>query len=138
MNEKRKEGWERRLDDVIEATRHRPYVLGKSDCFRFACEVMQALLGGESRWVEWEGKYETRADCDKIVDEHGGPVRWDQFFGSRAMTIKHARRGDICMYRDEHSDTHFAVCLGTYAAAYAAKGLVFTPMTECRWCWPIG
>ena len=41
----RREGWERRLQDVVRAAQDKPYKLGENDCFRFACAAVEALTG---------------------------------------------------------------------------------------------
>jgi len=136
---KRLEGWEQRLFETIDAARARPYVVGKADCFRLACEVVTALTGEPSRWPEFEGKYHDEEGANKLVQQHGGfLVGFSSFSGIERVGIKNARRGDVCGYADEKRKLHLGICIGANVALLGPSGLVFVPLESCFCTWRIG
>lgn len=139
LKPKRVEGWEQRLQRVIDSTRARRYELGASDCFWLACEVESALLSAQSRWSLWERRYASTAEALALIAERGGFVRaFSDFFGSEPVDPSQARRGDIGMAKDDYGMNHLVICLGEAAAAYAENGLTFISMEACSVAWRIG
>lgn len=135
----RLEGWEERLQWVLEVTSGRPYEIGRSDCFRLACDVVQALTG-ENRWPEWEGRYTDERSALRLLAEHGRTFEeaFDGFFGVPAVVKRLARRGDIVSYTDARGQKHLGVCIGAEALVYGPTGLVRVGLLECGWAWRIG
>jgi len=131
-------GWEGRLAAAIEAARHTPYCLGVHDCFRFACTVVDLLVGVD-RWPEFAGVYTTQRECLHLLAEHGHNFteagNW--FFGSQPVSWKLARRGDLLEYRDAKG-AHLVVCRGADCAALTDAGLQFVPLDACAHAWRIG
>lgn len=135
----RAQGWEVRLDAVLESARSRSYEIGAHDCFSVACCAVEALTGAPSRWPEWEGKYHSEREAIDLILERGGFVRAaSDWFGSEPIGVRNARRGDICAYRDARHMRHLGVCVGEHAAVLGPSGLVFVPLAECLCAWRIG
>lgn len=134
----RLEGWERRLEQAIEAARARPYELGVHDCFSFACHVIQALTGVD-RWPEFAG-YRTKREAMIKLAERGSSFEaaGDWFFGAPRVGVKLARRGDICCFRDALREKHLGVCLGRRTAVLQTSGLAFVETSECLCAWAVG
>lgn len=134
----RLEGWETRLAAVIERARHEPYRLGTWDCFRCACEVVQALTGAD-RWPEFAG-YATRREAMHKLARHGSTFEaaGDWFFGVAAVEPARARRGDICCVATVDGEKHLGVCLGGEVALLGPGGLMYTPLLSCRCAWRVG
>lgn len=136
---RRLDGWEARLDAVIEAARHEPYALGHHDCFRLACGVIQALTGID-RWSEFSGSYRTKREALAAIAAHGATFEaaGDWFFGYTRVDWRHARRGDIVALQTADGEKHLGVCLGWQAAYLAPEGLVFLPVSGALCAWRVG
>jgi hypothetical protein len=134
----RLEGWEGRLVQVIEAARHRPYVLGEHDCFRVACQAVEALTG-EDKWPEFAGRYSTEREALHLLAQHGHSFEesFDWFFSVKHSDVRLARRGDIVALANG-GQKHLGVCEGALVAALGPDGLVRVPLLECLCCWRIG
>lgn len=132
------EGWEARLAAIVEAARVRPYVLGEHDCFRVACEVVEALTGVD-RWLEFVG-YRTKREALVLLARHGATFEaaFDWFFGAAHVDVRLARRGDIVALADETGEKHLGVCLGLNAAYLAPTGLVQVPTRQGLCAWEVG
>lgn len=134
----RKEGWEVRLQSLLEEAETRKYELGKADCFRLACEVVEALTGRPSRWDEWRGRYHDTRSALKLIGEHGGfRAAFSWFFGSAPIEVKFAQRGDICAWQDKTSMRHLGVCTGRKVALVGESSLFYVPLTDCEFAWRI-
>ena len=134
----RLEGWEKRLAAVIEAARTEPYVLGQHDCFRVACASVEALTGID-RWPEFAG-YTTKREALAKLAAHGSTFEaaGDWFFGSPSVSVRLARRGDICCVQTVDGEKHLGVCLGRDTAVLAPEGLTFVATLLCRCAWRVG
>ena len=156
----RSNGWERRLAGVIESARDVPYVLGTHDCFRVACQAVEALTGIDL-WEEWAGQYRTRGEAIALLRHYaarggyrpphpalspegrGESTRQSAFtfafsrlFGHDPEPMTRARRGDICEYFDR--EPHLGVCQGATVAVLGEFGLKHVPRSACSHCWLIG
>lgn len=134
----RVEGWEARFVEVVEAARHRPYVLGEHDCFRLACRVIEALTGLD-RWPEFAG-YRTEREALAALAQYGSSFcgAGDRFFGHAGAPVVAARRGDLLAYCDDRGKYHLAVCLGREAALLGSDGLTFVGVQTCACAWRVG
>lgn len=135
----RVEGWERRLDAVMQATQNEPYVLGQHDCFRVACQAVEALTGADL-WSEWAGKYSTQREALRLIAEYGGGTFNDaasRLFRTEPERPLYARRGDILKYA-ENGTPHLGVCRGRNVAVLGEKGLLSVPLSSCECVWKIG
>jgi hypothetical protein len=130
-------GWERRVADVLEAARRRPYALGTHDCFRLACESVRALTG-DDKLARFDEAYRTRREALRLIARYGSTVdaACAAFFGAATQPVKRARRGDICKYEDV--EPHLGVCVGAEVAVLADTGLRYVPLSACSACWRIG
>lgn len=134
----RLEGWETRLQQLVDAARDRAYVLGEHDCFRLACRVVQAVVGVD-RWPEFAG-YTSRREALALLARHGSSFEaaFDGFFGAPAVPASRTRRGDLLCVQTSDGEKHLAVCLGAPAALLAPQGLIFTPTRLARCGWQVG
>ena len=133
----RMEGWEARLDRMIENARNEPYAIGTHDCFRLACSVTETLTGID-RWPEFAG-YRTRREALSRIHAHGRTFEaaGDWFFGRERVPAAMARRGDIVLLAPDGTK-HLGVCLGERSALITANGISFVPTASATGCWRIG
>lgn len=136
----RLEGWESRLNKLIEWARHKPYKLGEHDCFRMACKDIEALTGID-RWQEWEGRYSTEREAVALIHSYGHNFTEaaSRFFGSEPVPVSSASRGDIMEYRDAKCRPHLVVCVGRECVGLLEPaGLTFVEIGSCRHAWRVG
>lgn len=133
----RVQGWEARLAGVLERARGRPYVLGESDCFRMACEAVEALTGLDP-WPEFAGRYATRREALALIAQWGPSfdIAFSKFFGVEPSPMGHARRGDVVKF--VQGDAHLGVCNGASVAVVTEPGLLFVRLSDCELAWRIG
>jgi hypothetical protein len=131
------EGWEARLNAVLEAARARPYVLGEHDCFRLACAVVEALTGVD-RWPEFAG-YTTKREALVKIAHYGSSFEkaGDWFFGER-IELNFARRGDIAAVQSRDGEKHLAVVMGRQLMALGEGGIATLPVNAAHCAWRIG
>lgn len=136
---RRMSGWEVRLDLVVDAARAEPFVWGRSDCFTFVCECIEALTG-EDRAAPWRGRYATERESLRLMAKHGHSLRQagDWFFGSEAISARQARRGDAVLFQSPDGRKPLGICLGAMSAARSFDGLVFLPTVSAVLAWRVG
>lgn len=133
----RREGWEARLWEILAEAQARPYELGRHDCFRVACRVIEALSGVD-RWPEFEGRYATAREARRLIARHGRSFEaaFDWFFGSANVPVRYAQRGDVVALAAGEAK-HLGVCLGAQSAFLAPEGLARVPTLNCICAWKI-
>lgn len=130
----RLEGWERRLEEMIEGARERPFSWGTHDCATWAADVVQALTGRDLGSA-WRGSYNTVRGAMAAVKKRGADDLCDALtleLGAPLPGIWLARRGDIVSDGDA-----LGVCVGSHAAFLGSNGLVFQRMTHCNVAWGV-
>lgn len=133
-------GWEDRLVGVMAAARAMPYELGRHDCFRLACAVVQALTG-EDLYAPWAGAYSSKRMALRLIAEfesRGFTAAASKFFGSEPQPVPLGRRGDICEFVDGEGEQHLGVVLGSNVALLSPVGLDYLPRDAAKHCWRIG
>lgn len=134
----RLEGWEARLDALVDDVRDRQYVLGAHDCLRVACRAVEALTGRDL-WPSLAG-YHTRREALAVIGRYGRTLAdaVDCVLGVSRDAPLMARRGDVVLYADR--EPHLGVCLGPYAVVTVEAGLQSVrlnhPGVIC--CWRVG
>lgn len=130
-------GWESRLADELEAARHRPYVLGESDCLVLACAAVKALTGIDF-WPHFAGyrtKRQALVTIARIAPTLGEAV--SATLGVSPTPTFGARRGDLVLYRDAVGEDHLGVVTGPAAMLTLATGLASAPLDDagllCAW-----
>jgi hypothetical protein len=138
MTFERREGWERRLEDVMQAAQHEPYVLGQHDCFKVACQAVEALTGVDL-WPEWAGRYSTQREALQRIVEYGGSFDGaaSRLFGTEPDNPLFARRGDVLKFEHE-GVPHLGVCRGRLVMVLGENGLSAVPLRACAHVWKIG
>lgn len=131
------QGWEGRLNAVIDDARARPYVLGEHDCFRVACRVVEALTGVD-RWPDFAG-YTTKREALAKIAAHGRSFEaaGDWFFGER-IALNFARRGDIAALGKLYGEKPLGVVMGRHLYVMCELGLTAVPLREAHCAWRVG
>lgn len=135
----RLQGWEGRLNELVQNADSKKYQLGEHDCFRFACEVIQALTGVD-RWQEFEGKYSTRDEALELIYKKGETFETagDWFFGAHnSIHRNYAQRGDICAVA-QNDEKHLGVCVGNHIVMLSENGILLLPLKQALRVWKVG
>lgn len=137
IERRRREGWEARLQAIIEDARARPYVLGEHDCFRVTCRVIAALTGRDL-WPAFRG-YTTRRESLAALARHGASFEtaFDAVLGLRRISLPAAGRGDIAACIDRAGEKHLCIIVDHRAALLLADGLQFIPKARCHAAWRV-
>lgn len=135
----RLEGWEGRLALAVSAAHAQPYELGRHDCFRLACRIVEALTGVD-RWPEFAGRYTTERGALHLLAQHASSFEaaFDWFFGSPSVNVRLARRGDIAAIEGPDGKKHLGVVIDERVAALGPEGLVYVPCATCLCAWKVG
>lgn len=130
----RKEGWEKRLWELIERARESEFKFGSFDCCLFACDAIQALTGDDPART-FRG-YSGELEAARVLKREGG-VRaiaevGAQEFGYQEINQLFAERGDICLAEMECCET-LGVCIGSrWAFAKMPRGLAYVNLDDQR------
>lgn len=133
----RQQGWELRLNAVLESARRRPYVLGESDCLKVACETVAALTGTDfwPRFAGYTTKRGALVTIARIAPSLGEAVTTT--LGTPPQRVFAAWRGDLLLFRDEHGEDHLGVSCGPNVALTAPEGWLLIPLSHpgllCSW-----
>jgi hypothetical protein len=133
------QGWELRLAAVIDEARWKPYQLGEHDCFRFACQAVEALTGVDL-YAPWRGAYRTKRQALRLLARYGGGFTgsFTRLFGAPPISIGLARRGDIAEFVDAAGEQHLGVVNGALVVILREKGLDAIRRSNCAHAWRIG
>lgn len=133
----RQQGWERRLNAVLDTARGRPYVLGEADCLKVACEVVEALTGVDF-WPRFSGYRSKRGallTIARVAPSLAEAVT--ATLGVPPTRVFAAWRGDLLLFRDEQGEDHLGVSCGSMVALTAAEGWLLIPLSHpgllCSW-----
>lgn len=134
----RLQGWEARLASVLAGARARPYELGSWDCFRLACQVVEALRG-DDLWPQFSG-YRTRREALEYIGRYGRSFEacFDRVLAAERVDVKLARRGDIVCVRDASGEKHLGICDGVASLFLAEQGLTKVRTKTCVCSWRVG
>ena len=133
----RQQGWELRLNAVLESARRRSYVLGESDCLKVACETVAALTGVDfwPRFIGYTTKRGALVTIARIAPSLGEAVT--ATLGTQPQRVFAAWRGDLLLFRDADGEDHLGVSCGPNVALTAPEGWLLIPLSHpgllCSW-----
>lgn len=130
----RKEGWEGRLNAVIDNSLQTPFEWGRHDCSLFAMRCTDAVYGTEIEGKHC-GRYKTARGAAGRVKRAGGFNGALTGEGFTSLATAFAQRGDLVVV-DQDGREALGVVLSGRIAAVGIDGLVFIPMDRAIevWC----
>lgn len=126
----RREGWERRLFELIEARRSEPFAWGKNDCLTFALEGFEAVHGVPA--LELPGSYKTEVGAARLLKRLGHAsleAAATSVLGKPLASVLLAQRGDIAFLDG------LMVVTGKEAVGPGADGLEARPLADLKMVW---
>ena len=133
----RRVDWQPRLAAFLDEARGRAFDWNGWDCCHFVGDAVLAMSDTDPL-ADYRGDYETEAGAWAALDARDGNLRaaCKRVFGAMRPAA-FARRGDAVMLAGNLS---IGICMGGQAvfASPDGEGLTLVPMSDCRWCFPIG
>jgi len=128
----RLDGWEKRLDSIIQA--NEPFAWGTNDCCMFAVRCVEAITGVD------HGKkycgYKTGLGAMKRLNKYGGVEGIATACLGEPKSIKLAKRGDVVMHNISDG-LSLGICLGDKIAGVDDDGIVFLPVSAGIQAWGV-
>lgn len=130
-------GWEKNLNETIEAYRSEPFAWGSNDCFTFAVRCEEAVCG-KTRFPElYRAEYKNQFGSMRAFMREGyyGMIDClDQRLDEIDMRV--AKRGDWAAVGTTHG-LAIGVLTGDKIAVTGEKGLLFLPYKSAAKSWRI-
>lgn len=129
----RLENWPKKLNEIIETARNKPFCWGENDCSLFVADCVDAITGS-SHAKQYRGKYKTAKGAAGLLKKYGGIEGLvDSKFDP--MPRSFARRGDIALLNLEGSP--IGIVDVNRIIAVGEKGLMFLPMNKTIKVWRV-
>ena len=133
----RVEGWEKSLNDCIEAALVRPFCWGENDCCLFAADAIRALTGRDPAG-DYRRRYASAAQAAKLLQRLGGIEAIPGTAGFEEVAVAFARRGDVVLAENDGNLLLGVVDMtGRRIAVPGAQGLVFLPLESALKAWRV-
>lgn len=88
------QGWESRLNSVIEDYLEKPFVWGENDCLLFMADCILAISGVDIM-ADWRGSYDSEETAYAKLKEETGGSFLPAFSGMTSVGLPWAQRGDV-------------------------------------------
>ena len=128
----RLDGWEKRLDAIIQA--NEPFAWGTNDCCMFAVRCVEAITGVD-HGATYRG-YKTQKGALGRLAKHGGADGIATACLGEPKSIKLAKRGDVVLHNISDG-LSLAICLGDKIASVDDDGIVFLPVSVGIQAWGV-
>lgn len=139
----RLDGWEARLDALIEAARERPFAWGTHDCVTFALDDLATLTAARLWTVDWD----SAAAAGRAILRAGGlAAPWTDRLGPPSDNWRTIRRGDVALVEGVSSAAGatalgretMTVCTGESLCAPGPARLDHLSLDRARLVWRVG
>ena len=127
------EGWELRLNELIESRLNTPFEWGQFDCCIFGLECIDAQCETDVT-SPIKGSYSNKEEADVVLDALGGYEEAVKNLGLEEKDTSFASRGDICFIGDHAA---MGVVVGSNILATGKRGLVSLPLSKIKKLWGI-
>lgn len=132
----RQDGWEQRLEELVQANRNTPFAWGAFDCTRFVHTALLAIYG-ESPFDKYDQEHASEEQAYEYLKTLNLKSAWG-LVGRHAKKVEpaFAQRGNIIGHVSGNGQS-LGVCLGSIFAAPSDDGLVFLSMSEAKKAWSL-
>ena len=135
------EGWESRLNELLEKTHGESFEWGVCDCLMFSSDAVVACTGIDPMSKKKKddpetirGKYKSEAEARELIKKYRKSIRaiMDLHFDRKELPF--CKRGDIVLYKGA-----FGVCGGRGIAYFKNEsiGLEIVKIEDCLTAWDI-
>lgn len=140
MVSKKKQGWEKKLSDFIEAAKGVPFKRGSHDCAWFAGKAID-LMTDQDTTSEFIGDYKSKKAAYEFLKQIGydglAAVATAKL-GEPLQNINYAGRGDCVLINYESQEALGIIDLsGRRAVSVTNQGLHFFDLKSCVQAWKV-
>lgn len=127
------EGWEQKLDAIIESKRNQPFDWADNNCMGFVAEA-QKTITGETSFPEVLENIGSKRNALKLILENGPSLTdWvDKHLEQIPITM--AQRGDIVDVETCEGPA-MGLCIGPKAVFIGKNGIEYVPLTSLIRAW---
>jgi hypothetical protein len=126
--------WTELLAKTVEEWRSRAFRWGRTDCWQFVGDAVEAMTGIDYR--DRFPKYRSKREALAILSDTGGMISLAESVWGPAKVPAHANDGDVVLL-DLRRGLTAGICFGPHCAAPGMKGLVFVPRTVIVAAWGV-
>ena len=129
----RQEGWENKLEELVQTKRHQPFDWGTNNCVGFVAEA-QIAMTGETDFPEALTDIGSKYNAYRLIRKRVKNITdgANKYFQSIPITM--AQRGDIVEIETCEGPA-VGICLGSNAVFIGKDGLEYFPMTSLIRAW---
>ncbi len=129
----RQEGWENRLEELVQSKRNLPFDWAENNCMQLVTEAQQTLTG-QTDFPEALQNVGTKHSAYKLVLKRAKNLTelMDKHF--KRVPITMAQRGDIVDIETCEGPA-MGICMGGHAVFVGEKGIEHIPLTSLIRAW---
>ena len=128
------EGWENRLEELVQSKRNQPFSWADNNCMGFVAQA-QKTITGETDFPEVLDNLKSKNNALKLVLKNGSLTDWVNKHLEQ-IPITMARRGDIVDIETCEGPA-MGLCIGHKAVFLGQNGLEYIPLTFLIRAWRI-
>lgn len=130
--------WPERLSEIIDASRHKPFIWGEHDCCLFAMDCVEAMTGVDL--AEPFRGYKGKKQGFMVLKEHGGVKGIAESvadkFGIEEIDPAFAGRGDVCLFNIGQGDS-LGIRAGEWIYAPGLEAIAAMRLSLAKRAWRI-
>ena len=129
----REEGWENRLEELVNKKRNQPFDWAENNCMQLVTEAQQTVTG-HTDFPEALQNVGTKYSAYKLVLKRAKNLTelMDKHFERIVITM--ARRGDIVEIETCEGPA-MGICMGTHAVFVGIEGIEYIPLETLIRAW---
>lgn len=126
------EGWENRLEELVQSKRNQPFNWANNNCMGFVAEA-QKTITGETDFPEVLENLKNKNNALKLVLKNGSLTDWVNKHLEQ-IPITMAQRGDIVDVETCEGPA-MGLCIGSRAVFIGKDGLEYVSLTSLIRAW---
>ena len=128
------EGWENRLEELVQSKRNKPFDWADNNCMGFVAQA-QKTITGKTDFPEVLDNLKSKNNALKLVLKNGSLTDWVNKHLEQ-IPITMARRGDIVDIETCEGPA-MGLCIGPKAVFLGQNGLEYIPLTFLIRAWRV-
>lgn len=127
------EGWEKKLDAIVESKRNQPFDWASNNCMGLVAEVQQEITG-KTDFPEVLENIDNKFNAQRLILKRAKNLTelMDKNFSKIPITL--AQRGDIVEVETCEGPA-MGVCIGAKAVFIGKDGIEYIPLTALIRAW---
>jgi hypothetical protein len=129
----RQEGWENRLEELVQSKRNQPFDWAENNCVGLVAEA-QLTITGKTDFPEVLENIGNKHNAHRLILKHGKNITEGANKYFTAIPITMAQRGDI-VELETCEGPAVGLCIGAKAVFIGKDGLEYIPLTSLIRAW---